>query len=288
MKAYRPTLMRYYLPLLSCCVCWAVASAQNNGSSTPPNVMEAIAICREKLEEDPHFPRIQQSLAKLLESTISPSDSDVDTELVSEVLQLYHAVGQPDESEVEEKRLPPAKVRFESLTRAATIAKDILHDTNQSIKYLTLAIQLDGVEESAIMLAFETVMPMLLTTITVDQQSLGVEIDGMMNGEDDLADNQQAQLALDLCSIVEAKSSTSTTIVDEYRGAALRRMKQPDLAYQSYIQAAIKAKKNMSPDKHGHAGQVNNEYLIWLLILCALRFLRQHQAEKLEKHLIIK
>mmetsp|Transcript_26341 Transcript_26341/g.50056 ORF Transcript_26341/g.50056 Transcript_26341/m.50056 type:complete len:408 (-) Transcript_26341:34-1257(-) len=35
------------------------------------------------------------------------------------------------------------------------------------------------------------------------------------------------------------------TIVDEYRGALLRRMKQPELAYQSYHRAVVKSEQNM-------------------------------------------
>lgn len=79
----------------------ALTSAQSI-VPTPPNVLEAIRICREKLEVDPNHPRIQHSLAQLLDSTISDV-GDVDTASIHEVVQLYHAVGQPS-TQVTEKR----------------------------------------------------------------------------------------------------------------------------------------------------------------------------------------
>ncbi len=70
-------------------------------------VSEAINICRDKLKVDPHFPKVQHSLAQLLDSQLS---DDVDISLVAEVVQLYRDVGNPH-ADVDEKRIPPAKIR---------------------------------------------------------------------------------------------------------------------------------------------------------------------------------
>lgn len=233
--------MRGAIPLIiSCWVCVWWVSAQ--GENTPPNVLEAIGICREKLKIDPHFPRIQHSLAQLLDSQISGSEND-DT-VVDEVVQLYHAVGEPS-SEVAEKRLPPAKVRVAALTRAATIAKEVQRDTSQSIKSYKLAMSIDGIDESSLLLAFQAVMPMLLSSMQVDQtKEVAISPEGVLSNDFPSSD-QQTHTAFGLCDLVEARCP-SETIVDEYRGAVLRRMQQPELAYRSYLRALAKAKQNMS------------------------------------------
>ena len=66
---------------------------------------------------DPDNTKIQHSLAQLLDSQISTTaDQSIDTSLVDEVLQLYLGVGQPSLSTIDtQKRLPPARIRFESL-----------------------------------------------------------------------------------------------------------------------------------------------------------------------------
>ena len=65
------------------CFCILLASAQSSAPHTTPlNVLEAIRVCREKLTIDPHFPRIQHSLAQLLDSNISNVDVSVDTESI--------------------------------------------------------------------------------------------------------------------------------------------------------------------------------------------------------------
>ncbi|KAL9183691.1 hypothetical protein ACHAXT_004547 [Thalassiosira profunda] len=246
-------------PLISrlwICVCLALASAQHQG--TPPSVVEAINICREKLVVDPHFPKIQHSLAQLLDSQISESDGNDAT--VAEVVRLYHAVGAPS-SEVEEKRLPPAKVRFDALVRAASIAKDILRDTSRSIEYYSMAVRVDGIDEASLLLAFQAVMPMLLSSMQPDRPiEVVISPEGGLSNDDSYGDQQQRQIAFDLCDLVEAKCPTET-IVDEYRGAVLRRMQQPELAYQSYLRALAKAKRNMSNEverRHEHISFVVN------------------------------
>lgn len=222
-------------------LCMALISAQ---SSAPPpsNVLEAIRICREKLEVDPHYPRIQHSLAQLLDSTFSHVD-DVDTASINEVLQLYRAVGQPS-IQVKEERLPPTKIRFESLIRAGTIAKD-LGDKFQAIEYYSMALNLDGIEESSILLAFQTIMPTLLSLVNVDDHLVEVTMDpngGTMASESSAQQKQISRYAFDLCNLVEAKSPTES-IVDEYRGATFRRMNQSELAFQSYHRAVVKSKQ---------------------------------------------
>lgn len=224
--------------------CLALSSAQN--SITPPNVLEAISICREKLKEDPHFPRIQYALAQLLDSQITPPVNHIDdTNLVGvhEVLRLYHAVGQPS-VQVIEKRRPPIHLRYESLIRAATIAKDILHDKLQAIEYYNMAMNLDGIDNSSILLAFQTIMPMLLSLVNnVDQRiEITIELDGTMQAVDSPTQNQLIQNAFNACNLLEKKCPTEY-IVDEYRGATLRIIKQPELAYQSYHQAMEKSKQ---------------------------------------------
>lgn len=225
--------------------CLALSSAQN--SITPPNVLEAIDICREKLKEDPHFPWIQHALAQLLDSQITPPvDHPDDTNLVNEVLHLYHAVGQPS-VHVTEKRRPPVKLRYESLIRAGTIAKDILHDKLQAIEYYNMAMKLDGIDNESILRAFQTIMPILLSLVNfIDQPiEITIEPDGTMQVVDPPTQNQLIQSAFDACNLLEKKCPTES-IVDEYRGAALRIVMQPELAYQSYHRAMEKSKQRMS------------------------------------------
>jgi tetratricopeptide (TPR) repeat protein len=214
----------------------ALTSAQRS-VSPPPNVIEAIRICREKLEVDPHHPRIQHSLAQLLDSTISHV-GDVDTASIDEVLQLYHAIGQPS-NQITEKRLPPAKIRYESLIRAGTIAKDILHDKNLAIEYYSLALNLDGIEESSLLLVFQEVMPTLLSMVNHDDHLVDITLD---HDDGTMANKQILRQAFDLCNLVEAKSPTAS-IVDEYRGATLRRMNQSESAYHSYRRAVVKSRQ---------------------------------------------
>jgi len=166
--------------------CWVLYTYASSASSTHSNssntkVLEAIRICRDKLKEDPHFVKIQHSLAQLLDSQIGSDNDDVD---INEVIQLYLSVGKPS-SHVIEKRLPPPKVRFESLTRVATIAKEVLHDNQASIRYYTMAIQLDGVEEASLLKAFETVMPLLINNINPHKTEIIISADGTLSNIDD-------------------------------------------------------------------------------------------------------
>ncbi len=192
---------------------------------------------------DPNHPRIQHSLAQLLDSTISDV-GDVDTASVREVVHLYHAVGQPY-TQVTEKRRPPAKIRFASLVRAGTIAKDILHDKSQAIEYYSLALNLDGIDESSLLLVFQTIMPTLLSLVNKDDHLVEVAMDhdcDTMANDLSARHQQMLRYAFDLCNLTEAKSPMAA-IVDEYRGATFRRMNQPELAYQSYHRAVLKSKQ---------------------------------------------
>lgn len=255
-----PRHIFYCLPLL-CNFCWAI-TAQSNSNK----VLEAITLCREKLIVDPDNTKIQHSLAQLLDSQISTTDQSIDTSLIDEVLQLYLGVGQPSSSAIDtQKRLPPARIRFESLTRAGTIAKDLLHDTQASIKYYTLAMNLEGVEASSLLLAFETVMPILVSTINVDHQIQEVTIspDGHYALDEDTSFlsyelQHQIQQSFDLCNLIETKYPV-LSLVDEYRGAILRRLKKPELAYQSYHQAMVKSKRRLDSEV-GESNYKTKEY----------------------------
>lgn len=220
------------------------------------NVLEAITICREKLAEDPHFPKIQHSLAQLLDSQIS---IPVDTTLVSEVLRLYQSVGRPS-SDVVESRLPPAKVRVESLVRAGAIAKDMLHDTRQAISLYLMAMSVDDIEDASLVAVFEMVMPLLLSsvqTVDIGDDVLGRDIGRTTTSSADLqnilsknGDEPNLEVAFYLCNVVSSKCPNEPT-VDEYRGATLRKMKRTDLAYQSYQNAMAKSKRQYLDCKEG-------------------------------------
>jgi predicted TPR repeat methyltransferase len=224
------SLLLYYV--LACCF---IVSCLGGDDAA---VLEAIDICREKLEDDPHFPRVQHSLAQLLDSRIfSSTGSDVDLSLVSEVIHLYRDVGNPPD-DVEEKRMPPTKVRFESLMRAAHIAKDILRDTRQAISCYMLAMHIDGIDQVSLLVAFEETIKLLLSSARVKQgASIGIL------GEIEAENQDQLQVSLQLCDFVGMKCPNEP-LVDEFRGATLRKLKQPNLAHKSYEQAMIKSREH--------------------------------------------
>jgi predicted TPR repeat methyltransferase len=207
-------------------------------------VSEAIAICRQKLSADPHCPKMQHSLAQLLDSRLDSSRPDRDQ--VSEVIGLYRSVGQPS-TEVEEQRLPPPKVRFESLVRAGTISRDALFDTKQAISCFISASEVEGIDDSMLTAAFEQVMPLLLSKEeTIEDiasgpiSTDGVELQSIANDGRHL--DNYLRTALRLCEYIAAKCPNET-LVDEFKGATLRKGKQPLLAYQSYQNAMDKARQ---------------------------------------------
>ena len=226
-------------------------STQKNHSAqggSKDKILEAISICRQKLLIDPHHPKVQHSLAQLLDSQL-PHHNDItqcDRDAMAEVIELYHAVGQPS-STVAENRCPPSKVRCESLIRAATISMDHLFDSHQAISYFLLAISIEGIDDASIVAVFERVMPLLLgKEVTVD------DLNHEMLGSSNLDFNSfiksghhldnYLQTALMLCEFVSAKCPHET-ISDEFKGATMRKIQQPQLAFESYQAAMVKAKQ---------------------------------------------
>ena len=213
-------------------------------------VLEAIDICREKLKDDPHFPRVQHSLAQLLDSQITSSDED--TSLVSEVVHLYINVGNPPD-DVEEKRKPPTKVRFESLMRCAHISKHFLRDTRQAITCSMLAMHIDEIDHASLLVAFEETVKLILSSIRVKQ---GASIDIL--GEIEAENQDPLQLSLQLCDFVGTKCPNEP-LVDEFRGATLRKLKQSNLAYKSYEQAMIKSRDHYLKCRRNQSQQRSDE-----------------------------
>ncbi|KAL3937610.1 MAG: hypothetical protein SGBAC_007319 [Bacillariaceae sp.] len=235
------TRIRQWFLIIFCCVLSALVlagakSQQNNEED--PSIAQAIRICREKLAVDPHFPKIQYSLAQLLDSQIYQYDQ-LDHVLVAEVIDLYHMVGRPT-LETAEDRLPPIKVRFDALARAATIADEILQDTNMAMELFIEALHLDGADVESTTDAFAIVMPMILSSVLEGRGAATIAADGSVQTES--SSNQQLQRALDLCEYIGVKCPNES-IVDEFKGATLRKMKQPQLAFQSYELALFKAQE---------------------------------------------
>ncbi|KAL7462762.1 hypothetical protein ACHAXS_003137 [Conticribra weissflogii] len=255
-----------------------LVAAQNNQS--PPKIFEAIAICREKLKVDPHFPKIQHSLAQLLDSQIEiPSTTSSSTEndslnsnneilssdLLMEVLQLYYSVGVPS-PEVTENRLPPPKIRFESLMRAGTIAKDMLHDLDKAIFFYNLATRLDGLDEQLRLTSLEIILPILLSSAATSSERESADVSFPEISLDGSLENQALyiskhqyylQLAMELCKFVSEKCPNSF-IVDELKAATLRQMKQPILAFESYNLAMMKAKQQYAKSKSDNSANEND------------------------------
>ena len=214
-------------------------------------VSEAIQICRERLNIEPHHLKVKHSLAQLLDGELSTlydnpgRISQHDRDRMLEVIGLYHAVGEPS-LETKKNMIPPPKVRYESLIRAGTIAKDFLFDIEQGISYFLKAVVIDGIDDSFLIAIFEHAMSLLLSKrVSVDQLT-GVRTEP---SEDDLhkciANEQHLdnylQTALYLCEFVYSKCPNEA-IVNEYMGATLRKLQQPQLAYKSYTLAMTKAK----------------------------------------------
>ena len=220
------------------------------GSTT--KVSEAIQICREKLNIEPHFLKVKHSLAQLLDGELStvydnPGQiSQSDRDRMSEVIRLYHDVGEPS-VETKKNMIPPQKIRYESLIRAGTIAKDFLSDTEQAILYFLKAVCIEGIDDSSVLAVFEHVMPLLLSqTVAVDDLA-GVRTESSADDLHRCIANRQhldnyIQTALHLCEFVNSKCPNET-ITNEYKGATLRKLQQPQLAYESYVDAMTKAKQ---------------------------------------------
>jgi predicted TPR repeat methyltransferase len=231
----------WFLLLLIYCI-WILPSSASDNTN---KIQEAIQICREKLAVDPHFPRVQHSLAQLLDSQI-PEENPREA-LVNEVMELYHIVGNPP-SQVDGNRLPPAKVRFESLVRAGTIAKDILYDATKAISFYIDALELNEIEGKALVTVFEMTIPLLLS-MNEDRAKQEATISPRVEDVilESSASSQQTRIislqnALNLCHRMSIKCPDEP-IVDELTGAVLRKMKDSQQAYQSYHRAMTKSKQ---------------------------------------------
>jgi len=199
-------------------------------------VTDAIKICREKLDIDPNFPKVQHSLAKLLDSEIDrlrPTKAQVD-----EVIHLYRAVGNPS-SNVQSSRMPPVSIRFQSLCRAASISDEVLHDSSNAIRYYTSAMELKGVDCESLASVFELVMPLILSSV-IEKRERNVAISPFTAVQS--LQHQYLQSAMSLSDLLSEKCPHDP-ISDEYRGATLRKLKQPSLAYESYLTAALKSRQ---------------------------------------------
>jgi len=89
---------------------------------------------------------------------------------------------------------------------------------------------------------------------------------------------------LDICNLVDTKLPT-ISMVDEYRGALFRRIKQPQLAYESYHKAYIKSKQQMESDI-GNIDLVNAFLHTSILVAAASREAGrdlEHQMQYLNK-----
>jgi len=102
--------------------------------------------------------------------------------------------------------------------------------------------------------------------------------DGGVLTNDVSSEHQQVQIAFDLCNTLQMKCPTATTI-DEYRGALLRRIKRPELAYQSYHQAVQKSKQNMSA-KEGEFDQNSNEHVALIVNFVSTSILASASARE--------
>lgn len=250
-------LLQFFLRL-------GVLSTQAQGSAN--QVTEAIAICREKLSTEPHFPAVQHSLAQLLDSQLSgvydkPYNdvSQHDKDRISEVIGLYHAVGEPPAA-VDEKKVPPPKVRYGSLARAGTISRDTLFDTPKAITYFLQAMAVEGIEDAMLISMFEQVMPLLLRKDVPIDDTTNVVIESSGNLRDILNDGTHLEnylkTALQLVEFASAKCPNES-IIDEYKGATLRKLQQSNLAYKSYHDAMDKAKQ-----QYYDAGKAEPEKLV--------------------------
>jgi len=226
------------LLVLSCKGSSALDSAISSTKNDNEQVHEAIKICREKLAIDPHFPKVQHSLALLLDSQIDIHQPDI--KQVYEVIQLYNAVGKPSKVDLDSKRVPPFSIRFRSLCRAAAISHEVLHETSNAVRYYIAAMELDGGDCENLVILFEIVMPMILASMI---EGSGGDVAVSSLGAIQLNLKQKhIQMALDLCHLV-GSWCPDEPLVDEYRGATLRKLKQTGPVYESYLQAAFKSRQ---------------------------------------------
>ena len=209
---------------------------EDDSSELKNQVTDAIKICREKLDVDPNFPKVQHSLANLLDSEIdrlSPTKAEVD-----EVIHLYFAVGNPS-SNVQSSRIPPVSIRFQSLCRAASISDEVLHDSSNAIRYYTSAMELKGVDCESLVPVYELVMPLILSSV-IEKRERNVAVSPFSAMQH--LQHRYLQSAMNLSDLLSEKCPHDP-IADEYKGATLRKLKEPSLAYESYLTAALKSRQ---------------------------------------------
>ena len=213
-------------------------SSKKEENNKNNDVEKAIEICRERLSENPHQSKVQHSLALLLDSQINENEDPLNKPFILDVIDLYHSVGKPL---VQVQHPAPFSIRFNSLCRAATIYNDILHDKANAIRYFLWAMEIDEVDQISLMAVFEIIMPLLLSSViekSIDSfpviSPFGISLD-----KDEMP-KQHVHVALDLCNDMGMKFP-SEPIVDEYKGATLRKLKKPILAYESYMNALSKS-----------------------------------------------
>ena len=202
---------------------------------------EAIRRCRDTLAVDPHFPKIQSSLPQLLRLTSTLDHEKLDDALVDEVvdlyyrvdevIDLYYRVGWPSQETAASSQ---GAIRCTG-SRAATIADEILQDTEIAVQLFIEALHLDEVDTESTIAAFAIVMPMILSSVLEGNRGAATTIaaDGSIQTESSSSSNQdQLQQALYFCDYVSV-NCPDESIVDEYKGATLRKMKEPHLAFTS-------------------------------------------------------
>lgn len=230
------SFLLFLLSLIESSSSAVIQSSQEADDTNNSQVNEAIKICREKLAVDPNFPRVQLSLAKLLDSKIDwtrPSKEEV-----VETIELYISVAKPHPA-TESSRLPPLSVQFDSLCRAAALCDEVLHDSSNAIRYYLEAIQMDNIDCDSTISIFERLMPLILAS--VKSNSIEGDNSSVSHRSTEVLNQKLLQQSLDLCDLVSSKCEENP-ISDEFRGVTLRKLKQPSLAFESYNIAATKSK----------------------------------------------
>jgi len=207
------------------------STASQHGDETN-QIEEAIKICRETLDVDPNFPKVQHSLAKLLDSQIDRQHPKKDQ--VAEVINLYYAVGIPPSYVGQSSRMPPVSIRFQSLCRAASISDEVLHDASNAIRYYTSAMKMEGVDCEPLTTVLDIVIPLILSSV-IEKRENNMAISPI--GAAQSLQQQYLQLAMDLCDNLSTQCPNDPSAA-KYRGAILRKMKRTSLAYESYLTAA--------------------------------------------------
>ena len=152
-------------------------------------------------------------------------------------------------------------------THIGSIAESVLDDKSRAIELYSLALNVDGdVDESDLLRAFRTVMPLVIATIGPDEGMRSFEMiddrqyestTSTTSASSDSRTDQRrrrprvgsnARLAFDLCDSMEGRCPTQSD-VDGYRGAAYLALGRPEVAHRSYRRSLAKAARNASIGK---------------------------------------